>query len=86
MNTLNKLELVLQGIGIAVIHFVTTFMLGFATGVGTLKGPWVIINKTLTFPLSLFSGPDNPLLGWLGWIVLSLVWGFAIAYFLQRRS
>jgi hypothetical protein len=63
-----------------------TFLLGFATGIGSLKGFWLVLQNILTFPLSLFSGPDNPLLGWMGWIVLSLIWGFAIAYLLQRRN
>lgn len=43
-----------------------------------MGGPYAVAAKILGFPLSLFRGPDNALLGWLGWVLLSLFWGLAI--------
>ncbi len=82
-----KTNLIAPALMIAVLHFILTFFLGFATGVGTLKSFWVVLVKILTFPLSLISIPNNPAwLGWAAWIVLSLIWGFAIAYGVRRIS
>jgi hypothetical protein len=81
----NSTLFIMQALGIAVLHFMVTFFLGFATGVGTLKSFWVGLVKVLTFPLSVIPGTDNPWwLGWLAWVLLSLIWGFAIAYIMRR--
>ena len=83
-----KPRLIFPALVIAILHFIITFLLGFATGVGALKSFWVVLVKVLTFPLSIINpSPNEPAwLGWGAWILLSLVWGFAIAYGVRRIS
>jgi hypothetical protein len=83
-----KPSLIAPALMIAVLHFIVSFFLVFATGVGTLKSFWVVLVNILTFPVSVIQLPNNP--GWLvwvfwvAWILTSLVWGYAIAYFINR--
>jgi hypothetical protein len=82
-----KIGLIAPALVIAVLHFIITFLLVFATGVGTLKGFWVVLVKVLTFPMSMVSIQNEPeWLGWAVWIMTSLIWGFAIAYLVRYFS
>jgi hypothetical protein len=79
---------IMQALGLAVLHFVTTFFIGFTTGIGS-GGPFLnIINTILTFPLSVINlSPSEPAwLGWGAWVGLSLIWGFGVAYLLRRLT
>ena len=82
-----KTNLIAPALMIAVLHFILTFFLGFATGVGTLKSFWVVLVKILTFPLSVINPPNEPVwISWAAWVLTSLIWGFAIAYGVRRIS
>jgi len=74
---MNKMLFVLCVFGVAILHFFATYMLAFISGTtgGTATK---IATNVLTFPLSMIKGgPDNPLLGWGAWVLLSLGWGLA---------
>lgn len=71
--------------GLAVAHFVLSFFVGFAAGIG--GGAWKIASKIIMFPLSLL--PDDalpnlsPMMGWVLWIAVSFGWALAIFYGLR---
>ena len=60
----------------AVIHFAASFFVAFVGGI--LGGAYVVAGYILLFPLSLWQGPDSAVLGWLGWALISLVWGWGL--------
>ena len=68
------------------LHFAASFIVGFATGLGNLKGFWVTLQTIFTFPLSVIpSSDDSPAwLGWALWLFTSLMWGFIAAYLFER--
>lgn len=72
---------------IAVLHFVTSFFVAFAAGIGSSQALKLAAN-ILAFPLPLlpesFNPPDFVL--WMLWAAISLVWGVAIAYGIRTMA
>ena len=74
-------------LAVAAIHFVLSFFVAFAAGVG--GGPlFTVLASILTFPLNLLpKGLSLPgLLNWLPWALLSLGWGATICYAIRALS
>lgn len=82
------MKIAAQGILLGIVHFIATYLLTFAAGVGS-QNPLVKIGaKVLGFPLSILpsSGDgsnDNQALGWFFIVAQSLVWGFGLAYLIR---
>ena len=82
----SKILFALTIFGVAILHFIATFMLTFITGTTEGgNGPLVVLNRVLTFPLSVLdnnAGGDDasPILMWGLWFGTSLVWGAAICF------
>jgi hypothetical protein len=83
--------LILWALGLAIAHFITSFFVSFAAGIGgnTPMGTvFTLISKILTFPLWLSkdNNSDEPqtLLMWWPWATLSLVWGTALAFVIRH--
>lgn len=72
----NRVQFALSVLGVAALHFAISFIAGFVGG--TIGGVSRVVSQILLFPLGLFRGPDDPLLGWLGWGFISLLWGLGI--------
>ena len=78
----------LSVLGFALIHFVFSFFISFAAGIGgntSSGGVFTVISRVLTFPLWLIkgdegSGSDQTLLSWWPWAALSLTWGSLITF------
>lgn len=65
--------------GVAVLHFVATFFIGFNAAIH--GGAWKVLANVLTFPTSLIPASWKVMdgaLGWVAWMLTSLAWGWGI--------
>jgi hypothetical protein len=83
----NQKERILFGLSVlfvAAFHFVISFYLSFAAGIGADRTTKFIAN-VLTFPLQFIPANSNipffPV-----WGLLSLIWGWAICYGIKRSG
>ncbi len=77
------MRFVMGVLAFAAVHFVGSYFVVFAAGVGGgARSPLGILATILTFPLSVLSAPDTmPMFaGWLAWALLSLAWGVGLLY------
>ncbi len=73
-------------LAIAIVHFVSSFLLAFVAGT-TGGWPMQLAANILVFPLSIIPEQFDllpPLANWLLWVAVSLCWGVAIAALIRR--
>jgi hypothetical protein len=87
----NKTIMLILGIlGLAVVHFLVSFFVSFAAGIGgntPYGGALSVLSKILTFPLWLYKSNPNAeqsLLTWVPWAMISLVWGSALTFAIRH--
>jgi len=74
-------------VGVAALHFVISFFVGFAAGISPPGNPFRLASQILSFPLAQIQSKNDPgIFGWILWIGISLVWGFAICFLVRSLA